>query len=147
MWLSNVKARPSEVAKVGRLAVTCGTSAQGAARGTARCCEGTLPPNRSAEAGRKSVSGLVVSPQPSPPTHSAHHAHPTLSRLSCLALRKLRHHFWVEVATNLMVREWQPFNGMQTYLNWTIGDPGPSIEVEEICLRGPLHVNVSCLQP
>ena len=21
------------------------------------------------------------------------------------------HHFWIDVATNLMVREWQPFNG------------------------------------
>jgi hypothetical protein len=25
------------------------------------------------------------------------------------------HHFWIEVETNRMVREWQPFNGLQTF--------------------------------
>jgi len=58
------------------------------------------------------------------------------------------HHFWVEVATNLMVREWQPFNGLQTYLDWNVSVPDPAkLAVESICYQGLLHLNVSCKAP
>jgi len=58
------------------------------------------------------------------------------------------HHFWIEVATNQMVREWQPFNGLQTYLNWRVGPPDPEkIAVEKICYSGLLRFNVSCKAP
>lgn len=58
------------------------------------------------------------------------------------------HHFWIDVATNLMIREWQPFNGLQTYLNWNVSEPDPAkIAVEEICYKGLLHVNISCKAP
>ena len=58
------------------------------------------------------------------------------------------HHFWIEVSTNRMIREMQPFNGLQTYLNWNLTVPDPSImQVEKICLKGLLHVNISCKLP
>ncbi|CAK0880435.1 unnamed protein product [Prorocentrum cordatum] len=58
------------------------------------------------------------------------------------------HHFWIEVSTNLMVREWQPFNGHQIYYNWNLTRPDPAlIDVPEICYKGLLHVNVSCVAP
>lgn len=58
------------------------------------------------------------------------------------------HHFWIEVATNLMIREWQPFNGLQTYLNWNVSAPDPNLmAVESICYSGLLHVNISCKFP
>lgn len=58
------------------------------------------------------------------------------------------HHFWIDVATNLMVREWQPFNGLQTYMNWNLSTPDPRVmALEEICYKGLRHVNVSCLLP
>lgn len=58
------------------------------------------------------------------------------------------HHFWIDVSTNLMVREWQPFNGLQTYYNWNLSAPDPAvIDVPSICYKGLLHVNVSCIAP
>ena len=58
------------------------------------------------------------------------------------------HHFWIDVQTNLMVREWQPFNGLQTYLEWNVSTPDASLmAVPPICYRGLLHHNVSCIAP
>lgn len=58
------------------------------------------------------------------------------------------HHFWIEVATNLMVREWQPFNGHQIYYDWNLTKPDPSvIDVPEHCYKGLLHHNISCIAP
>ena len=58
------------------------------------------------------------------------------------------HHFWIDVATNLMVREWQPFNGLQTYFNWNLTTPDPSVmAVPPLCYQGIKHVNVSCIAP
>jgi hypothetical protein len=58
------------------------------------------------------------------------------------------HHFWIEVATNLMVREWQPFNGHQIYYDWNLTRPDPElIEVPERCYKGLLHMNISCVAP
>lgn len=58
------------------------------------------------------------------------------------------HHFWIDVATNLMVREWQPFNGHQIYYNWNLTRPDPSIiDVPEYCYKGLRHLNVSCVAP
>jgi len=55
------------------------------------------------------------------------------------------HHFWIDVKTNFMLREWQPFNGLQTYSAWNLTTP--HIEVESICYKGLLHKNVSCVSP
>lgn len=58
------------------------------------------------------------------------------------------HHFWFDVATNLMVREWQPFNGHQIYYDWDLSKPAPeTIDVQERCYEGLLHVNISCISP
>jgi hypothetical protein len=58
------------------------------------------------------------------------------------------HHFWFDVATNLMVREWQPFNGHQIYYDWDLSMPAPeTIELSELCYKGLLHVNASCIAP
>jgi len=58
------------------------------------------------------------------------------------------HHFWFDVATNLMVREWQPFNGHQIYHAWNLSKPAPlDIDVQERCYKGLLHVNISCIAP
>lgn len=58
------------------------------------------------------------------------------------------HHFWIEVETNTMVREWQPFNGLQTYHNWNLTAPDPQdIELPKMCYQGLLHVNISCIAP
>ena len=55
------------------------------------------------------------------------------------------HHFWIDVATNLMIREWQPFNGLQTYHDWNL--TRPEIKLDPICYTGLLRKNVSCLSP
>eukprot|EP00756_Hemistasia_phaeocysticola_P041977 Hpha_TRINITY_DN16944_c1_g1::TRINITY_DN16944_c1_g1_i4::g.54036::m.54036 len=55
------------------------------------------------------------------------------------------HHFWMDVATGLMVREWQPFNGMNIYYNWRIG--APDVSVPKLCYTGLLHHNISCPAP
>lgn len=58
------------------------------------------------------------------------------------------HHFWVDVSTNLMIREWQPFNGHQIYHNWNLTRPDPQlIELPKFCYTGLLHHNVSCVSP
>lgn len=58
------------------------------------------------------------------------------------------HHFWFEVSTNLMVREWQPFNGHQIYYDWNLTRPDPEIiNVPEICYKGIQHFNISCVAP
>ncbi|KAJ1453228.1 hypothetical protein M885DRAFT_524892 [Pelagophyceae sp. CCMP2097] len=47
-----------------------------------------------------------------------------------------------------MVREWQPFNGLQTYYNWRVGPPDSKLMVPEaLCEKGLRHVNVSCVAP
>lgn len=56
------------------------------------------------------------------------------------------HHFWFDVATNLMVREWQPFNGHQIYYDWDLSMPKPeTIDLPQRCYKGLLHVNASCI--
>ena len=58
------------------------------------------------------------------------------------------HHFWVDVATNTMVREWQPFNGLQTYYDWTVGTPdADKMALAGVCSGFLTHVNVSCVAP
>jgi hypothetical protein len=58
------------------------------------------------------------------------------------------HHFWFDVATNLMVREWQPFNGHQIYYDWDLNEPEPElIDLPEKCYKGLLHANISCTAP
>lgn len=58
------------------------------------------------------------------------------------------HHFWFDVATNLAVREWQPFNGHNIYYNWNLTTPDASIiDVPKNCYKGLLHYNISCLAP
>ena len=47
--------------------------------------------------------------------------------------------------TGLMVREWQPFNGMNIYYNWRIG--APDVSVPKLCYTGLLHHNISCPAP
>eukprot|EP00658_Telonema_sp_P-2_P079772 TRINITY_DN77_c0_g2_i1.p1 TRINITY_DN77_c0_g2~~TRINITY_DN77_c0_g2_i1.p1 ORF type:complete len:400 (+),score=48.03 TRINITY_DN77_c0_g2_i1:318-1517(+) len=55
------------------------------------------------------------------------------------------HHFWVDVATNQMLREWQPFNGLQTYYAWNY--TRPAVRLPELCYKGLLHINISCVFP
>lgn len=55
------------------------------------------------------------------------------------------HHFWIDVTTNQMLREWQPFNGMQTYYDWNF--TRPEVKLAEKCYKGLLHYNVSCIFP
>lgn len=58
------------------------------------------------------------------------------------------HHFWIDVATNRMVREWQPFNGHQIYYDWNLTRPDANImDVPEMCYKGLRHVNISCEAP
>ena len=59
------------------------------------------------------------------------------------------HHFWIDVATNLMIREWQPFNGHQVYYNWKVGPPSKEdVELPDICVNeGPRFQNLSCFSP
>jgi len=58
------------------------------------------------------------------------------------------HHFWVDVKTNLMVRGWQPFNGLNVYYDWNMTAPNPSLfTVDKSCYSGPLHKNISCVAP
>jgi hypothetical protein len=58
------------------------------------------------------------------------------------------HHFWFDVTTNLMVREWQPFNGHQIYYDWDLSKPAEDvIGLEKLCYEGLLHYNVSCKAP
>jgi len=58
------------------------------------------------------------------------------------------HHFWFDVATGLMVREWQPFNGHQIYYDWDLSMPKPeTIDLQPRCYKGLLHFNASCIGP
>lgn len=60
------------------------------------------------------------------------------------------HHFWVDVATNLFVRGWQPWNGLNVYKpgSWVIGEPDESIfAVDKSCYSGLLHKNITCIAP
>jgi len=52
------------------------------------------------------------------------------------------HHFWMNVATGEMVREWQPFNGLNIYYNWQYAVP--DVSLPKICTSGLLHQNISC---
>lgn len=58
------------------------------------------------------------------------------------------HHFWIDVNTNLMVRGWQPWNGLNVYVpgTWKIGKPAAKVfEVDGSCYKGLLHQNISCV--
>lgn len=58
------------------------------------------------------------------------------------------HHFWMSVETNLMVRGWQPWNGLNVYGDWKIGKPDPKIfTVPKSCYSGLLFKNISCIAP
>merc|ERR1712232_1413835 len=58
------------------------------------------------------------------------------------------HNFWVEVATNQMVRGWQPYNGLQIWYDWDMNMPTEDkFAVPEGCYKGLLHHNVSCRAP
>ena len=60
------------------------------------------------------------------------------------------HHFWVSVATNQMVRGWQPWNGLNIYApgTWKIGPlAAETFEPPASCLHGLLHKNISCKAP
>lgn len=58
------------------------------------------------------------------------------------------HHFWIEVATNKMIRGWQPYNGLNIYYNWDTTVPDPSkFVVDKSCYTGFLHKNISCVAP
>jgi len=55
------------------------------------------------------------------------------------------HHFWIRVDNNQMLREWQPFNGLQTYYNWNF--TRPEVKLDSMCYKGLLHANISCSFP
>lgn len=60
------------------------------------------------------------------------------------------HHFWVDVKTNLFVRGWQPWNGLNVYVpgTWQVGPvDADNFKVPESCYKGLLHKNVSCAAP
>lgn len=60
------------------------------------------------------------------------------------------HHFWVDVHTNLFVRGWQPWNGLNVYKpgTWQIGPVDKTkFEVPKNCYSGLLHKNISCVAP
>jgi hypothetical protein len=57
------------------------------------------------------------------------------------------HHFWYEVATNLMVRQYQTEAALTVQTNWSVGEPDPSFfEIPQSCITG-LHGNLSCVSP
>lgn len=58
------------------------------------------------------------------------------------------HHFWIDVASNKMVRGWQPWNGLNVYYDWDLTAPDPKVfEVPKSCYSGALHKNISCIAP
>jgi len=60
------------------------------------------------------------------------------------------HHFWVDVKTNLFVRGWQPWNGLNVYIpgTWKVGPVAEELfAVPESCYTGFLHKNISCIAP
>lgn len=60
------------------------------------------------------------------------------------------HHFWISVATNLFVRGWQPWNGLNVYNpdTWKIGPIAKEMfAVPKSCYTGLLHKNISCVAP
>merc|ERR1711862_877426 len=58
------------------------------------------------------------------------------------------HNFWVDVATNQMVRGWQSYNGLQIWYDWNMTMPDEDkFTVPEGCYKGFLHHNVSCRAP
>jgi hypothetical protein len=58
------------------------------------------------------------------------------------------HNFWVEVSTNLMVRGWQPYNGLQIWYDWNTTMPDEDkFTVPKGCYTGFLHRNISCRAP
>jgi len=58
------------------------------------------------------------------------------------------HHFWVDVETNMWIRAWQPFNGLNVYEQWNMTTPDPAFfKVVPSCYTGPLHKNISCIAP
>merc|ERR1712048_579331 len=54
------------------------------------------------------------------------------------------HHFWFDVVTNLMVREWQPFNIRNVYHNWKIEAPSQETMQLAAACRNIFGVNISC---
>jgi hypothetical protein len=49
--------------------------------------------------------------------------YPTMHEVVADHWNKGPHHFWVEVATNLMVRGWQPYNGLNVWYDWDMTMP------------------------
>merc|ERR1739845_341525 len=57
------------------------------------------------------------------------------------------HHFWYEVSTNLMVRQYQTEAALTIQTNWTIGEPDASLfDVAPAC-SGIRKMNLSCVSP
>lgn len=57
------------------------------------------------------------------------------------------HHFWYEVSTNLMVRQYQTEAALTVQTNWSVGEQDPSLFViPDLCITG-LHMNLSCVAP
>merc|ERR1712083_576172 len=59
------------------------------------------------------------------------------------------HHFWYDVRTNLMVRQYQTEAALTIQTNWVLEEPDPShFEVAEIC-KDPAAglTNMSCVAP
>lgn len=60
------------------------------------------------------------------------------------------HHFWYDVETKLMVREWQPFNGLNIYYDWKIGKPAQdTMALDPLCTDdgNNASINISCHFP
>jgi len=54
------------------------------------------------------------------------------------------HHFWFDVTTNLMVREWQPFNIRNVYHDWQLGEPSQdTMKMAKAC-TDIFHINATC---
>merc|ERR1712093_101241 len=57
------------------------------------------------------------------------------------------HHFWYEVSTNMMVRQYQTEAALTVQTNWTVGEPDDWwFDVNPAC-SGILKVNLSCVSP
>jgi len=58
------------------------------------------------------------------------------------------HHFWYEVSTNLMVRQYQTEAALTVQTNWTVGEPDPALFIiPKNCYTGLTHANLSCVAP
>lgn len=58
------------------------------------------------------------------------------------------HHFWYDITTGFMIREMQPFNGLNVYHDWDLTPPSDEMmTIPKICRQGIQHFNVSCKYP